>query len=387
MAYKDTFNIEKVPVTCTVGGEHDWLTADFMIKASANATNTAYKIEIYARITSTSDINWSGAGDIRVTCNGIKSSKQVSLSLYKPGITTWDGPATFEFGAPGETKLNMDFDLDLTRTEGFSGRPGIDHNKDGGSLQHFYYNGFSITIGEDGGLEPLVTAPVVSLTYESNDIDTLSFKWSSDKDLATAEYKINSGSWISTSTGRTGIINISNLTPNTQYTVYFRGKVNGLNSNEVSATGTTLDVARIVSIGDCVFGQSITINISKSISNTTLLKIWTAGNNLEPLFEMNVVNGNNVFTPTQEQLDLMYRCFSNSNSIPINFSLITVGKETNWTDLVQQKSLQLTGIVKTAHVGIGNTPKRAQALLGIDNKPRRAIFWIGDNNNKPRRCI
>lgn len=386
MDYKDTFEITKVPVTCTEGGTHTWLTADFLIKAKANDSNTAYIVEVYTRITSTSDINWSGAGDIRVTCNGKNSSKQISLALYKPGITTWDGPVSFEFGAPGEVELNMDIDLDLTRTEGFSGRPGIDHTSDGGSLQHFYYNNFNITIGEDGGLEPLVTAPVVSLTYENNNIDTLSFKWSSDKELDTAEYKIDSGSWISINAGTSGAITISNLTPKTEYHIYFRGKANGLNSNEALATGTTLDIAHIVSIGECIFGQDITINISKP-ANRTLLRIWTVGNSLEPMFEMNAVNGNNIFTPTQEQLDQMYRCFSNSNNIPIHFTLITMGNETNWADTAQQKSLQLTGIVKTAHVSIDDIPRRAQVLLGIDNIPRRAIFWIGDENNKPRRCI
>ena len=40
MAYQNIFYIYDVPVTCTGTGSHDWITADFMIEATANATNT-----------------------------------------------------------------------------------------------------------------------------------------------------------------------------------------------------------------------------------------------------------------------------------------------------------------------------------------------------------
>ena len=390
MAYQDTFEIKNIPVTCTVDGDHDWLTTDFKIKAYANASNTAYTVEVYAKITSTSDINWSGAGDIRVTCNGVKASRQVSLALYKPGTTKWDGPAVFEFGAPGIVSLNMDFDLDLTRTTGFSGRPGIDHNKDGGSMQHFYYNGYKITIG-DGGIPPLATNPVVSLTYASNTMESLVFNWKSDISLASCEYKVGSGSWVNLGvTGTSGSFTVGELTPGTSYTVYFRGKsgasYGSLSSNEVNANGSTIDIARITSIGECIFGNSITIVAKKPATNTATLKIWTTGNSRTPEFTMQILDGSNTFTPTQEQLDQIYKCFSNTNSIPIYFSLTTTGNWKNWSDTQQQKSLELTGIVKTAYVSVNNNPKRAQAFLGINNTPKRAIFWIGDENNKPRRC-
>ena len=148
-----------------------------------------------------------------------------------------------------------------------------------------------------------------------------------------------------------------------------------------------LDMARITSIGDCIFGNSITINVSKVVTNATKLKIWTTGNSLKPEFEINVVNGANTFTPTQEQLDKIYKCFSTGNSVPIYFSLTTTGQWSNWTDDQQSKTLQLTGIAKTSHIGINNTPRRAQVWVGVNGVPRRAVVWVGDSNNKPRRCI
>ena len=393
MAYQNEFNISNVPVTCTEGGTHDWLTADFKINAYANSTNTAYTVEIYTRIDSSGEMNWQGNGDLRVKCNGKSVSKQISLAMYNPGTTNWDGPVTFEFGAPGEVKLTMDFDLDLTRTTGFSGRPGIDHNKDGGSMTHFYYNGFTITIGEDGGLPPLATPPVLTLKYASRTLDTLTFNWTSDKPLASSQYRINSGAWINSGTGTSGTITIDKLTPNEDYTVEFKGVSTAAygslsSSNVPSASGVTLDIARIINISDCVFGSGITINIDKAITNNTVMNISATGNNLSPKFTINVENGTNTFIPTQAQLDQMYRCFANSNSIPLSFKLTTIGQWSEWSDDILNKSLELTGNAKTARIGVNDEPRRAQVWVGdVNNKPRRAIVWVGDVNNKPRRCI
>ena len=482
MAYQDTFYINKVPVTCTGDGTHDWITADFMIRVFANPANTAYDVNVYARIDSGGRMNWTGDGDIRVTCNGVTSSKQVVLAMYSAGTTGWDGPASFSFGAPGTVSLNMNFDLDLTRTIGTNGSPGPTHNSDGGNLQHFYYNNYTINIGE-GGVAPLITVPTisnlantnkysnsssvsastnsisiswsesgtvtnryyridggnwvsvsssnitipnltagtnynvevkcsnsagdshilatyirtryntpnVSLEFDHSTLDGLVFKWASNIALETTQYRINNSSWINLTNGTSGYIVISELTPNTAYTVYFKGvskaMYDGLPSNEVYKTGTTLDMARITDISDCIFGNSIIITVSKVVTNTTKLKIWTEGDGQKPEFEINVENGTNTFTPTQDQLDKMYKCFTTSNSIPIYFSLTTTGSWNNWSDSVQSTILQLTGIAKTSHIGVNNKPRRAQVWIGVNGKPRRAIVWVGDANNKPRRCI
>lgn len=483
MAYQNSFQINNVPVTCTGNGNHDWITADFLIEAYANASNTTYDVNVYARIDAGGRMNWTGDGDIRVTCNGVQKSAKVTLAMYGSGETKWDGPVKFQFGAPGVVSLIMNFDLDLTRTQGFNNKPGVLHNGDSGNMEHFYYNNYIIKIGEDGGLPPLITAPTISnlintntynnasgisastnsisvswtesgtvtnryyrvnngswvsassasvtipnlspgtsytidvassnsagdsnylsttirtrhniptvaLKYSSNALDSLVFTWTSDKALASSQYKVNNGSWINSGTGTSGTITITELSPNNTYTVYFKGvsttAYDGLSSNEASASGNTLDIARITSIGNCIFGNSITINVSKVASNTAKLKIWTTGNSLQPEFEINVSNGANTFTPTQEQLDKMYKCFTTGNSVPIYFSLTTAGQWGNWTDTQQSKTLQLTGIAKTAHIGVNNTPKRAQVWIGVNGVPRRAIVWVGDSNNKPRRCI
>ena len=482
MAYENTFYINKVPVTCTGTGSHGWISADFMIIANINETSTAYDVNIYTRIDSSGRMNWTGDAILRVNCNGVSANQKVTLAMYSAGTTIWDGPASFSFGAPGTVALKMNLDLDLTVTTGTNGNPGPTHLSDEGNLQHFYYNNYTITIGQDGGLPPLIVppvvsyitntnpynsntgisashnsigikwtesgtvtnryykvdngswvsvssanatitgltegtnytiytkssnssgdsniisttirtkfvAPVVSLSYVSNELDSLIFKWQSNKALASSQYKIGNGNWIDSGPGVSGTIVLSKLNPKTTYTVYFKGTsistYDSLNSNEGSASGTTLDIAHITSIGDCIFGNSIPITISNPTGNATKLKIWTTGNSNKPEFEMNVFNGTNTFTPTQDQLDRMYKCFTNTNNIPIYFSLSTIGSWSTWTDTQQNKTLQLTGIAKTAHIGINNSPRRAQVWVGVNGVPKRAVVWIGVDN-KPKRCI
>ena len=53
----------------------------------------------------------------------------------------------------------------------------------------------------------------------------------------------------------------------------------------------------------------------------------------------------------------------------------THGEWKDWQDDQQDKTLSLTGIAKTGHVGDEN------------NVPRRVQFWIGDENNIPRRAV
>ena len=208
MAYVNTFTITGVPVTCTGTGTHDWISADFKIVAMANNTNTAYTVQIYARIDANGWMEWDGTSTLRVSCNGKVASASMKLAMYngsEGALTQWDGPATFSFGASGETKLNFAYiTIDLTSTTGTNGLPGIWHVPDDGNMTAFTKSNYSITIG-DGGLKPLLNPPVISSLVNSNPFnsnsgisdytDRIILSWTSDISVTNSYYRINNGSW------------------------------------------------------------------------------------------------------------------------------------------------------------------------------------------------
>lgn len=488
MAYVNTFTITGVPVICTGTGTHNWISADFKIVATANSTNTAYTVQIYARIDAGGWMEWDGTCTLRVNCNGKVGSANMRLAMYngsEGALTQWDGPVTFSFGNTGSTSLNFSYiTIDLTTTTGTNGKPGILHVPDDGNMTAFTVYNYNITIG-DGGLEPLLQPPVltsieneypfnsntaisqytdrigvswtsdISIThsyYRINDgnwiqipssatrvniynlnagtnykidvyslngagssnmlttnirtrhlipsvtlqetsksIDTLTYSWTSDKALTSTQYRIGTdGQWINAnSSGTSGSFTINNLEPNTKYVVFFRGTstadYDSLVSNEPYITSTTYNIAKIINASNVIFGETITLNIEHLSNRAASVTFLVEGNSRTAEFSYNVVNGNNPILFTQQQLDNIYKCFTNQNSVNIKMTATTVG---GWKSYTHERtfSLQLTGVAKTAHIDVDGH-KRAEVWLGVYNIPRRAVIWVGDDNNKPRRCI
>ena len=138
--------------TCTGGGSHGWIDAQFRIQIDYNATKTAYLVNVYACINARGQMHWSGAAKLRVTCNGASKDVDVNYKMWsdnpeQAGLGGWDGPTTFEFGAPGDLTLNFTkLQIDLTPTNGANHKPGVYHQGDGGNIQYFTLSGYSIDV-------------------------------------------------------------------------------------------------------------------------------------------------------------------------------------------------------------------------------------------------
>ena len=153
----------------------------------------------------------------------------------------------------------------------------------------------------------------------------------------------------------------------------------------------TLDISHITAVSACTFGLPIDITIEGESEKHHKLKIWTEGNSLLPTFVFDdLEKGVYTFTPTQEQLDKMYRSIPNTgNTVPIHFLVTTHGDHLDYDDQQVDKTMTLTGIAKTAHVGdASNNPRRCQVWVGdANNNPRRVVMWVGDGSGNPRRTI
>lgn len=234
--------------------------------------------------------------------------------------------------------------------------------------------------------------PVVSLSLNQRHLEKLVFNWSSDKPLKSTQYRIDSGGWTNLGqTGSSGTFTAQWFNPNTTHTIYFRGvsqdAYDALSSNEASASGETYDIGHITSVSNCIFGTNITIGISSESTRPLSLKIWTSGNGRTAEFTFNVSPGSYTFAPTQDQLDSMYKTYPAANTVPMYFQLTTDGEHSDYQDTRQDKTLTLTGIAKTGHVGVNNNQRRCQIWIGDSSgKARRCVGWVGVNN-QARRTI
>lgn len=235
--------------------------------------------------------------------------------------------------------------------------------------------------------------PVLSMDLTSKSIDQFIFSWKSTHTLASTQYKINAeGTWINAnSSGDSGTFSVGNLEPNTKYTIFFRGTTaesyDTLTSNEIYNAYITYNIAKITNVTNLIFGDTWNIDIEHQSDRKVTLTAYVYGNSKQEEFTINMKAGNNLITPTQDQLDNIYKCYSNvSNYLKIKFTLTTIGGWKSYTHTMENQ-LRLTGIVKTAYINKDGDKKRVQSYININGVIRRAIFWVGDENGNPRRCI
>ena len=232
--------------------------------------------------------------------------------------------------------------------------------------------------------------PNLTVALLQRDMERLIFEWTSDKPLQRAQYKLDEGDWKNvdvTAGSRAGNFTVQWLEPNSAHTITFRGRsttdFDFLLGDEVSDTGRTLNYGRVTNVGACIFGQSIELEISKVAEYPTTVRVWVSDTASFNIGE--VENGTHTWTPTQAQLDAMYKCFPNDgNTMAIHFQATTEGLHDSYDDSQKNRTYTLTGIAKTAHVGVNNRTRRCQIWVGVNGKARRCVGWVGVNNAKRR---
>lgn len=224
--------------------------------------------------------------------------------------------------------------------------------------------------------------PVCTISLASRDLESLTFNWTSDKNTNSRQYSLDGGEWANAGgSGTSGSFTISGLSPKTSHTVKFRvqstATYDSLWSSEKSASGTTLDISHITAVGTLTFGTDFTVTISGESSKSMSLKIWTEGNGRTATVTVTPSRTTNTISFTQAQWDAVYRTFPNANSMTMRLLLTTIGTK-NYNDTQQNKTLTLTGIAKTSHVGVNNAARRVQVWVGDSSgRARRAVTWVG----------
>lgn len=233
--------------------------------------------------------------------------------------------------------------------------------------------------------------PVVSASVVGSGIESLTVNWNSTRPLKQLDYSINGGYEKLPLTGQTsGQLTLTGLSPNTQYPIYINGtstdEYDTLGSTTITIYGTTADIPKITNIASITHGQAFAVTISNPSKLSTTLKLWVSGNNVRMDKSIaTTANGNVTVTLSESEWDQIYRSFPKANTHTLYAQLVTHGSR-DYSDSQKSKTITLTGIQKTAHIGISNKQRRCQVWIGVNNTSHRCVTWVGVNNT-PHRTI
>ena len=249
-------------------------------------------------------------------------------------------------------------------------------------------------------------APIISVSITSTTLETVTFRWSSDRYLArcyavVGDDTIELGSNVASGTATSKWHN-----PNTSVTITVHGYVEAGDQEthgQASVTGKTLDIARYSSASG-VFGNALRVNYSRPSAYGIMVTLFAK--NSAGTTSVTVTSGSansqirtkyTDITFTQDQLDSIYRTYLNNiNTTTLYITISTFGDSSRpggpikYNDTQRAYTLTLTGIAKTMWFGVNDDqiPHRCQAWWGDDSgNARRGVGFWGDNSGTGRRTI
>lgn len=174
---------------------------------------------------------------------------------------------------------------------------------------------------------------------------------------------------------------ISNLSPNTEYTVYINFERNDsklyLPKNQTYKIKTK-DYAKITDAKNFIHGDGTTIQITNPASLSLNLEMKIGSNSI--LTKTNVVTGTNSISFSDTELDKIYKLYGNSNSLTVTF-IVSGGGYTN----SKTCTVTLAGNQKTSFLKVNNSVKRAKIFVCVNGQIKRAVAWTCQNG-KIKRC-
>ena len=251
------------------------------------------------------------------------------------------------------------------------------------SANVYYSSGGEISAEKTFVLDTIQRYATISHSLNSKTMNSIKVKWSSDSTCDRVEYKIGSGSWMtaSTSSAKSGSYTISNLSPNTTYSIYTRVRRadSQLYTTSSALSVTTYDMGKISSINDFNLGDTTTIVVTNPGSGTVSLEM-KIGETI--ILTRTLTTGTNIITFTDEELDVIYRYFGTNNTVSITCILIT---NNTWSNS-KIVTCTMTGNQKTGHINVNEVWKRTKRWVNINGSWKRCVRWVKVNGIW-KRCI
>lgn len=221
----------------------------------------------------------------------------------------------------------------------------------------------------------MLETPVIDrLSLKSRTLNSLIFSYSLEKAADNVYYKLSTSSSYTkiASNSKSGSFTVSNLDPNSSYTINFRARNTSGSTNKdanKNVSGTTYDIGKISTLNDFIHGNNASMSITNPSGSGLSLNMKIGSTSI---LTKTVNTGNNTITFTDEQLDSIYKQYGNGNSVKATFILTTAGKYTN----SESCNITLNGNQKTIKLNASGTNKRGKLWINISGTNRKAVIWI-----------
>lgn len=301
----------------------------------------------------------------------------VTCTTSGPSFNNYDQTGTFYIdGVKYTSTYRLPSD---TKTTVFSKQVTVS-NASGRKISASYSFPTTPNYGTESGSDSvtipiLIETPVISsLSLKSRTLNSLSFAYSLNKEADSIYYKLSTASSYTkfASNSKSGTITISNLNPNTSYTLNFKARnISGSTNKDANknVSGTTYDIGKISTLNDFIHGDNVNVLIVNPSNSTLSLSIKI---NNKTILTKTVSTGSNIVQFTDEQLDEIYKKYGNGNTVVATFILTTASKYTN----SKSCTITLNGNQKTIKLNVSGTNKRGKAWINISGTNRKAVIWI-----------
>lgn len=326
-------------------------------------TNNTSDVHATAYIYCSAHSAYASGLEQKLTIDGtdFTDSKYVNLSA---GVTVAlvSGSKTVYHNSDGSKTINITAECDLPDGSGWG--PGWGSlNQDISLTQIPRYANFTEHYVQGTGL------------------NSITIHWNANVGVDWVQYSLNGGGWTDTSNLT---YTISNLNPNTQYSIRtrIRRADSGLWTESGYIYGTTKDIAKITNFIHFNLGDSVTVSYSNPSGANMKISIQNSDGS-KFLAEDRACSGSSyTFNFTDTELDTIYKVMGTANSLPVRCYLKT---NNNYLNYAQQNCV-LTGNIKTGHTNVNGYWKRTKGWLNVEGTNKRRVRW-NNVDGVWKRCI
>ena len=241
------------------------------------------------------------------------------------------------------------------------------------------------------------TVPVYAQIYVSVDkitVNSVKINWSTDANVDQFQYKIGSGSWINAETyinKSSGSFVIPNLTPNTNYNIYFDAKRTDSQqwstwgNKGASVTAKTKQIASCVTI-DFNLGSSAVIALTTPDDGSVIQgAIYNSDGTVVIAPYRNISGTAYYFSFTDEEKDNLYKMFGTATQLNLRVYISTTQ---NGQTYYSHRTIRcyLSGNQKTGHINVNGTWKRTKKWVNVNGTWKRCLRWVNVDGTW-KRCI